>query len=74
MTFLILKIGLIILVAQPASSLRAKLWKVVMKCKIVMVFNFGAIYLKIYIFEVVIFCLTLQLSNQPNFCSGSLNL
>ena len=32
--------GLTILVAQPVSTLRAKLWKVVVKYEIVMFFNF----------------------------------
>ena len=43
--------GLTILVAQPVSISRAKLWKVVVKCEIVIFFNFWA-FLKMYIFEV----------------------
>ena len=37
-------------------------------------FNFHALFLKIYIFEVAMFYLTLHRSNQLNFFSGSLNL
>ena len=46
--------------APPVCVLRAELWKVVMKCKIFMFFNFCALFLKIYIFEVAIFYLTLH--------------
>ena len=43
-TFLVFKMGLTILVAQPVSILIVKSWKVVMKCKIVMFFNFWAVF------------------------------
>ena len=41
--------GLTILVAQPVSISRAKLWKIVVKCEIVMFFNLW-VFLKEYIF------------------------
>ena len=44
--------GIIILVTQPVSIFRAKLWNIVVECEIVMFFNFW-IFLKMYIFEVV---------------------
>ena len=54
------------------SILRATLWKVVIECKIVMLFNFLALFLKIFIYEVAKFYLTkYQVSNQLNL-SGSL--
>ena len=46
MTFLIFNIELTTLVAQPVSVLRAKLWKVVMKCKIVMFLTFAPFFSK----------------------------
>ena len=49
--------GLTILVAQPVSNVRAKLWRVVAKRKIVVFFNFWVI-LKMHIFEVATFYLT----------------
>ena len=55
LTFLVSKMGLPILVAQLASALRAKLWKLVMKCKNVFLFNFWALFLKIYLSEVTFF-------------------
>ena len=55
LTFLVSKMGLPILVAQPASALRAKLWKLVMKCKNVFLFNFWALFLQIYLSEVTFF-------------------
>ena len=55
------------------SILRAKLWKVVMNCKIVMFFNFWGSFSRKFIFEVAKFYLTkYQISNQLNFFSGSL--
>ena len=51
---------------------KAKLWKVVMKCKIT--FQILAIFLKTYLSEVVIFCHILYLSSQLNFISGILNV
>ena len=42
---------LTILVAQPVSIFREKLWKVVVKCEIVKFFN-AWVFLKLYIFEV----------------------
>ena len=41
--------GLNTLVAQPISTLKAKLWKIAMKYKNVMFFNFWAFFLKMYI-------------------------
>ena len=45
--------GITIFVTQPVSIFRAKLWKVVVQCEIVMFFNIWII-LKMYIFEVAI--------------------
>ena len=47
---------LTILVTQPVSIFRPKLWNVVVKCEIVMFFNFW-VFLKMHIFEVATFCL-----------------
>ena len=56
------------------SIIRATLWKVVKKCKIVMLLNFCALFLKIFIFEVAKFYLIKpQISNHP-VLSGSLYL
>ena len=66
LTFLVPKMGLVTLLASLVSILRAKSWKVVMKCKSCM-FNFGDLFLKMYIFEVVKFLLTSCLSNRFNF-------
>ena len=60
-------------VASPICILRAKLWKIFVKCQIV-VFNKRYFFLKIYIFEVVTFYLTLQWSKKFKFCSGGSNL
>ena len=46
MTFLIFKTGLITLVAQAVSTLRAKLWKVVMISKITMFLSFAPFFWK----------------------------
>ena len=62
------------LVAQLVSILRIKLWKEVMKSKIVMLFKFWALFLIIYIFGAETFYFTKYLSNHLNFCSGSLYL
>ena len=43
------------LLAPAVCILRAKLWKVVMKCKIFFAFNIFALFLKIHIFEVAMF-------------------
>ena len=51
--------------AQPVSVLRDKLCKVVMKCK--KIFNFWALFLKTYIFEIVTFFSCPVLSNHFNF-------
>ena len=45
------------LVAQQGSTLRAELRMVVIKCKNVMFFNFWALCLKIYLFDVAPFFL-----------------
>ena len=66
--------NLITLVAQLVSILRTKLWKEVMKSKIVMLFKFWALFLIIYIFGAEAFYFTKYLSNHLNFCSGSLYL
>ena len=60
--------GLTLPAAQLVSLSRAKFWKVVVKCEIVMFFNFW-VFLTMFIFEVVT-CL----SNQLNFFSGSVYL
>ena len=50
------------------SIFRARLWKVVMKCKIVMLFNFLDFFFKMFLLEVSKFYLTkYQVSNQFNF-------
>ena len=51
------------LVAQQGSTLRAELRKVVIKCKNVMSFNFWALCLKMYIFDVAPFFLAQHLSS-----------
>ena len=51
------------LVAQQGSTLRAELRKVFMKCKNVMSFNFWALCLKMYIFDVAPFFLAQHLSS-----------
>ena len=57
------------------SFLRATLWKVVMKCKIVMFLTFWALFLKMFIFEVAkSYLIKYQISNQLNFFSGSFYL
>ena len=43
-TIPVFKMGLTILVAQAVFIFRAKLWKVVVKCEIVMFFNFWVFY------------------------------
>ena len=62
---------------HPCSStsfyFRASLWKIVMKYEIAMFFNF-CVFLKMYIFEVVIFYLDQCLFNQPNIFSCSMYL
>ena len=40
-TFLVFKISLTILIAQPVSIFRAKLWKIVLKCETVIFLTFG---------------------------------
>ena len=57
--------GLITLLAQLLSILRAELWKVVKKCKNNMFFNFRVLFLKMYFFEVKFF-LPYCTSNQLN--------
>ena len=64
-------LGFNTLVAPTVCILRAKLWKIFMKLKIVMV---HFLFLKNYIFEVVTFYIILQWFNQPNFCGSDLNL
>ena len=57
------------------SILRGTLWKVVMKCKLVMLFNFSGSFLKMLVFEAAKFYLTkYQISSQLIFCSSSLYL
>ena len=65
--------GSTILVAQPISIFKAKLWKAAVKCEIAIFFNFW-VFLKMYIFEAATFYLALYLSNQLNFFSGSMYL
>ena len=46
LTFLVSKMGLTSVAAQPASILRAKFWKAVVKCKHVIFFKFWALFSK----------------------------
>ena len=71
--FLVPKMGFTNLVAQPVSILRAKFWKVVMKCKKYF-FNAFVLFLKMYLSEVATFFLALYLSSHLSFISGSSNL
>ena len=50
------KVGLTTLLAQLVSILRAKVWKIFMKCKSFM-FSFCGLFFKFYIFEVITFFL-----------------
>ena len=52
-------------------SLMTNVWG---KWKLIYVFIFGTIFLKMHIFEVAIFYWNFHWSNQPNFFCGSLNL
>ena len=57
------------------SILGVTLWKVVMKCKLTMFFDFLSLFLKLFIFEFAKFYLTkYQICNQLNFFSGCLYL
>ena len=56
LTFLVFKMDLTILVAQPVSISRANLWKIVVKCEIFMFFNFW-VFPKMFFFEVALFYL-----------------
>ena len=58
--------GLIILVAQRVSIVRAKLWKIFVKFEIVLFFSLW-VFPKMYIFEVATFYLAYYLSNELNF-------
>ena len=71
LAFLVSKFKFTSLLAQVVSNLSANLWKVVMKCKSIMFFNFRARFFKMYIFEVAIFFLAKYLSNQPDFLNES---
>ena len=62
--------GLTILVAQPVSISREKLWMRVVKCEIVMFFNFWGFSQN----QVTTFYLAYYLFNQINFLSGSMYL
>ena len=64
--FPVSKMGLTTLLAQPISIFRAKLWKVVTNCKNSVFFNFQALFVKMFIFEVATFFLAC-LYNQLNF-------
>ena len=70
LTFLVSKMYLSTHLVQLISLLRAKLWMVVVNCENIMVFNFLALFLKIYIFEVFL------LGTYPvnSIFSGSSNL
>ena len=58
------------------SIFREILWKVVMKCKLIMFFlTFWAPFIKMFLFEVAKFYLTkYQVLNELNFFSGSFYL
>ena len=62
--------SLITVSAQLVSILRAKSWKLVIICKNNMFPNFPALFLKMYIFEIVIFSFHLMLVQSTNFFSG----
>ena len=64
LAFLVSKFKFTTLLAQMVSKLSANLWKVVMKCKSIMFFNFRARFFKMYIFEVAIFFLANYPTNQ----------
>ena len=50
------------------SILKATLWKILMKCKNLLFFTFGALFLKIFIFKVAkVYLIQYQIPNQLNF-------
>ena len=57
LAFLVSKMGWNTLVAHTVSNLKAKLWKVLMKCKSVMFFKFWVLFLKMYLLVVATFFL-----------------
>ena len=73
-TFLVFKLGLITLVAQPVFILWAKLWKVRVKSKTAMFYFWHPFSQNIRFWGCDIFFCTLHWPSQPNFFRGSLNL
>ena len=76
LTYLVSKMGVTTLVAQPVSILRAKFCKIVMKCKIIPLIDllkFSSFwpYFSKCAFEVATFFLAQYLSSQLSFISGS---
>ena len=71
LAFLVSEINSTALLPQMVSILRARVWKVVMKCKNNTFFSFWSIFLKMYIFEAVTFFSRLMLIRSAQVFSAS---